>query len=88
MVVDASHQMRLIKLVDPWRKTLRYMAITEYFSYDGAVFTVDQRIVIGLPRAGFGQFDAEFIQQFDDPFADVPRAVIGMKANDVKGKCL
>ena len=86
--VEIRRELMLGEMVDGLGVACRNMGIAEVFSDHRAVFGLDQSIVVGASRAGFGELlDVELGQHFGDAAVDVFRAVIGMEAahNDGKG---
>ncbi len=77
-----------VERVDGAGVVLRDMVVAHELADNGAVLGFDQRVVIGLARPGFGEFDAQLFEQLRDVVVDIFRAGIGMKAADGKWKAV
>ena len=54
--------------------------------YDGAVLGLHQAVVAALPGPAFGLFDEQLFKQLGNRLVDELRAVVGVEAQDAKGK--
>ncbi len=79
MKVETGVQVLLMEVIEQWCPALRDVAVAEWLSDHGTIFSFCQGIVIRLPGTGPGELDAQFLQQFGDPLVDVFRAVAGVK---------
>ena len=71
MVVEVRVEMLLIEVVDERCPALQDMAITEQFSDHRAVIAFCQGVIVAVPGMRFEELDAQFFQQFGNPFVDV-----------------
>lgn len=75
----------LVDLIGVGRGNVR---VTELLADDGGVFTLGERIVIGLAGSGLGELDVEFAEEPRDPVVDVLRAIVGVEAADDQRKAV
>ena len=86
--IEIGIEQLAVESVDGAGVVLRDMAVAHQLAKDGAVLGFDQRVVIGLPWPGFGEFNAQFFEPLGDVVVDVLRSGVGMKAADSKGKAV
>jgi hypothetical protein len=86
--VEIGIEQLTVESIDGAGVVLRDMAVAHQLADDGAVLGFDQRIVIGLARPGFGEFNAQLFEQLGDVVVDILRSGIGMKTADGKGKAV
>ncbi len=86
MIINIGVEVIAVEAVDEQCPLLRDMQIAQMLTDDGTVFGLDQRVVIGMSRAGLGEFDEQLMEQLRHPLVDVFRTVVGMEALESKGE--
>ena len=84
--VNVGVQEPLTPGIDLGGKALRNMAVAQVFAHDRPVFGLRQPVVVAVPGSGFGELHTQLLQELGHCVIDVLRAVVRVKAQDLKRK--
>jgi hypothetical protein len=84
--VDVRVEVMRTERVDLFGKRLRDVRVPQVFPHHRAILGFRQCVVVGMPRAGLGELDAQLLQQRGDLVIDILRTIIRMESQDDKRK--
>ena len=82
MVVDVRIEVPAVERVQWTGPASRDVGMAEQLAHHVAVLAFHQGIVVAVPGAGLGEFNAQLLQQPGDLFVDVLRAVVGVEPQE------